>query len=320
MKINQELLVKLDKTLDFVPFVSSVTNFIDLFIKHAILPFVNEKRIQESRYFKYIKNKDTMRSSILLIPIFGNTYHVTLFIIERDVRNLGDHAYIVATIGKDEKAKLEIYKKGADQHFPKCLSNLGHLYAKGKGVDKNPEQAKKYLEEAIELGSVQAKFYLAKILLNEQKYSEIIELLHEFNNKTSLFYPLIYPKAMEMLAFCYLETNMEDKAVKILQKVDNTLSCSEPAAILLKLADKYHEGKTLISSYALPKNDKKALKLYFQVEKLCRKASQKKINAEVLYKLGHFVENGYGIKSNLDQARELYKLAEEFGYQEKCDR
>ena len=46
---------------------------------------------------------------------------------------------------------------------------LGLLYLRGKGVERNPIVAKRYLSKAAEMGNARAKCYLAELYLNQKK-------------------------------------------------------------------------------------------------------------------------------------------------------
>lgn len=58
----------LDRHLDYVPFVSTVTNLFDLFCKHVVIPKLDTK----NHFFTYLKNKNDFRCVALLIPVIGN--------------------------------------------------------------------------------------------------------------------------------------------------------------------------------------------------------------------------------------------------------
>lgn len=81
MKIADISLVEVDKFCDYIPFVSTVTNLVDLFIKTICSLVENYKGRDPTighHYFSYLQNeKKAWRSTVLLIPIFGNLYIFT---------------------------------------------------------------------------------------------------------------------------------------------------------------------------------------------------------------------------------------------------
>lgn len=66
-----DILVFIDKAADRVPFFSSITNMVDLFIK-ANMSDKAQAPSQSDRYYTHIKDKSPFRCILLLIPIFGN--------------------------------------------------------------------------------------------------------------------------------------------------------------------------------------------------------------------------------------------------------
>ncbi|MCB1111970.1 MAG: hypothetical protein H7A37_10455 [Chlamydiales bacterium] len=60
-----------DRVCDYIPIVSTASNFVDLFEKLAFKGF-DSTAIHQNRYFTYIDNKPTWRCVALLIPILGN--------------------------------------------------------------------------------------------------------------------------------------------------------------------------------------------------------------------------------------------------------
>ena len=64
--------VRLDQLSDYVPFVSTASNTINLFQK-SVYRFLPEKT-QQNPYWTHIHNKEMFRCCILLVPILGNIY------------------------------------------------------------------------------------------------------------------------------------------------------------------------------------------------------------------------------------------------------
>lgn len=74
------MLINIDVVCDYIPFVSTITNLVDLFQKTLTLPEPN--RSQENPYYTYLREKDDFRCKVLLVPIFGN-----IFIMLYDLMN-----------------------------------------------------------------------------------------------------------------------------------------------------------------------------------------------------------------------------------------
>ncbi len=71
-------LIKMDRVSDYLPFVSTVVNIVDLFLKTlcSLVENYNGKDFTvDHHYFSYLHNeKKALRCAILLIPILGNLY------------------------------------------------------------------------------------------------------------------------------------------------------------------------------------------------------------------------------------------------------
>lgn len=71
MQITENL-ISLDRTADYIPVISSVSNIVDLFLKYVVVPRISNDTVQ-NRYWTHIRNKDLYRSMILIaLPIIGN--------------------------------------------------------------------------------------------------------------------------------------------------------------------------------------------------------------------------------------------------------
>ena len=70
----EDRLVESDKIADWIPVVSTLTNFSDLLLKGA-LSLMDEERLDEvlkSHFFQHIHDKNVMRCVTLLVPVLGN--------------------------------------------------------------------------------------------------------------------------------------------------------------------------------------------------------------------------------------------------------
>ena len=70
--INNNFSVKFDNMCDYIPFVSTLSNLTDLFMKSIYLKNVGVPRDPQGYYFTHLRQKSFTRMAILLIPIFGN--------------------------------------------------------------------------------------------------------------------------------------------------------------------------------------------------------------------------------------------------------
>lgn len=62
--------------------------------------------------------------------------------------------------GYDDSQILSYYQQAAKQNDPRALYNLGMLHLEGRGVQKNLPRALEYLEQAAQLGDMEAEYKL----------------------------------------------------------------------------------------------------------------------------------------------------------------
>ncbi len=76
MKINP---IKMDRLLDRIPVLSSLSNIVALFLKYVVLPKMKEEVIKKSHYFTYLKEKNLDRMIFLtIVPIISNIVYAIL--------------------------------------------------------------------------------------------------------------------------------------------------------------------------------------------------------------------------------------------------
>jgi ankyrin repeat protein len=68
---HSKFLAAVDKVGDYIPFVSTITNLVDLFQK-AMLDLNKTEITEDQHYYVHLKKKDYVFCAILLIPVFGN--------------------------------------------------------------------------------------------------------------------------------------------------------------------------------------------------------------------------------------------------------
>ncbi len=74
MQVNTcfSVLIKIDHIADALPGGSSLTNFVDIFLKCVVLPLMSKESIAKSHYYTHLQNKSFIKCFILLIPVVGN--------------------------------------------------------------------------------------------------------------------------------------------------------------------------------------------------------------------------------------------------------
>lgn len=83
----QTALIITDEICEFIPFVSTVTSLVDLFIKYIILPQFGQTEINENHYFTHLQQKSFDRCHLLLVPFLGNiciVIYEAIFLIDSD--------------------------------------------------------------------------------------------------------------------------------------------------------------------------------------------------------------------------------------------
>ena len=69
-------------------------------------------------------------------------------------------------LSEDNAAAVEWYRASADQGYPDGQYGLGEMYAKGEGVEKNPDEALLWFTRAAENGHAQAQRVLVSAYEN----------------------------------------------------------------------------------------------------------------------------------------------------------
>lgn len=67
-----KIFISIDKTADYIPIVSTLTNLVDLFQKCVVDLCTNSETTRKSPYYTHIRDKQALRCVILLIPVIGN--------------------------------------------------------------------------------------------------------------------------------------------------------------------------------------------------------------------------------------------------------
>ena len=80
---NSPVCAKLDAYADLLPGVSTVTNLVDLFLKHVFRPCIGEAKLRESAYFKYLDKKPLWCSAVSMVPVAGNAVNIIALIASK---------------------------------------------------------------------------------------------------------------------------------------------------------------------------------------------------------------------------------------------
>jgi hypothetical protein len=57
---------------DYIPVASTAKGLVDLFTKYVVMPFKEEETIKSTRYYSHLRDSDSLRSVVILVPILGN--------------------------------------------------------------------------------------------------------------------------------------------------------------------------------------------------------------------------------------------------------
>jgi len=63
------ILVAADQFCDLIPIVHTFSNLINLFQKCAVIPFLDNETVENSRYFTYLQNKSALHCVVLAVPV-----------------------------------------------------------------------------------------------------------------------------------------------------------------------------------------------------------------------------------------------------------
>ncbi len=58
--------------LDYVPYLGTAKNIMDIFLKCTLVPLMSKETIQTHPYYTHLADKSLARCFVLLVPIFGN--------------------------------------------------------------------------------------------------------------------------------------------------------------------------------------------------------------------------------------------------------
>ncbi|MCH9633564.1 MAG: hypothetical protein S4CHLAM7_02920 [Chlamydiae bacterium] len=157
--------VKIDRYLDYVPAVSTLTNLVDIFLKCVYKPSVGESKIQSNHYFAYLNTKSISRSIILTIPILGNILIAAMdlygAIKAEEFEGLAEHLNAPHEVGN----AVRLYMQAASFGSVEARYQLGLRLLSGTGginqIDK--PMGIQNLRAAAAVGHVKAQEALASL-------------------------------------------------------------------------------------------------------------------------------------------------------------
>lgn len=139
---------------------------------------------------------------------------------------------------------INYYKKSAEHNHGNAFLNLGFIYEKGKGVEKNINQAKIYYEKALEQGNYKAREILSHLEGADDKQLNLLLIDYE-ENKNNMNYLFV-------LGTAYLKTKNYKKAIEHYKR-SLGLGCEKTKLQLAK-------------TYFFNKNYEEAVELYHELE------------------------------------------------------
>jgi len=115
------LLTHTDMFFDYVPFISTATNLIDIFQKCVVIPLLDREFVEENHYLSHLKSKSYLRCVFLLVPILGNLIIIGVDSVSnrRDLEELNDNLEVLA---EETLKNIELREKHAE--LKSTLSNL----------------------------------------------------------------------------------------------------------------------------------------------------------------------------------------------------
>jgi hypothetical protein len=147
--------VNLDRYLDYVPVLSTITNLIDIFLKYVVQPRMDETDLQTNHYLTYLDTKKLSRCLILTIPLFGNIIIAVLDIYGAfQAEQLEEDATLLYSLGGLDKLRaVGLFLNAADNYSSsESYYWYGiHLLHHVTNID-TLNRGKKYLRMSASLG------------------------------------------------------------------------------------------------------------------------------------------------------------------------
>ena len=95
------IFVKADNACDYIPVISTFSNLADLIQKYVIQYRIDQPTIDKNNYYTHLTEKETWRSTLLLIPGIGNLIIAIYDLTQRKYDNIN---FMLAAVRKDGMA------------------------------------------------------------------------------------------------------------------------------------------------------------------------------------------------------------------------
>ncbi len=244
--------------------IEPVNKKLDIKIANAYLNIVNPPQIvKAATIYKFYADQNDTYAQYKLAQIYKKYNLKEALLWLKKATQAGykraeiEYARLVlkGLVNGDKKKALQIILNSLNKNNPADLILLGDLYAKGIGVEFNPQKAEYYYNQAIEKKGYSAYLRLAFLY---QK----LDILNKYKDKIINFYKLAIeynvPKAKYLLAKYYVKIGDNKKALELLKQIDYKKYPDYPYLMYkvtgnikyLKLAVKQNIGKALLD-YAI---------------------------------------------------------------------
>ncbi|WP_077928853.1 tetratricopeptide repeat protein [Wohlfahrtiimonas populi] len=243
-------------------------------------------------------------------------------------------------VPQDITYAVELYKKAAELGDEVAQYNLGRAYRDGRGVERNPQLARTWLEKSLAQGYADASLPLAKLLLQDENNSNLLEAQQLIKNipveeQNSIdyyslmgdYYARLGKSAEDQYSSAYQwyskaadqgDSYAYFKLAELLRQGLGVEKDFDQAIMMYQIADS-HEGSraniTLAYLYLFnqdfPKNYDHAIEI-LQSPKYVR-------DKIALYYLSFVYQRGLGVAQDKVRAQQLVKQSCQLGHQEACN-
>lgn len=195
------------------------------------------------------------------------------------------------------------YKLSAEKGNAYSMTQLGMMYKNGQGVEKNNEEAIKWLEKAKVKKYGKACYYLGKYYEEIEDFKNAIEnyqIAENFNYKDAY---LSLGKLYEEGKGCDKEYFKAESEYKTALNKGVSEAKKHLAYLSIKIGDHFSSKR----------NNEKALEYYKQAIKYFKELADKN-DKEALFELGRIYEYGKGVKKSKATAENYYSKSATLGY------
>jgi TonB family protein len=221
-----------------------------------------------------------------------------------------------------QKEKLQQARDGAARGDAESTYKLGLYYLNGQGVERDPVEARKWVQQAAEQGWVPAQVAMAMMIMPQGPGGDPEEAVGWFRRAAEQGSPV----GQYMLAGFLLHQGKQDEALPLLRQAaqqDSAKAQAMLAVILMRSggADDLAEAVTLLNKGAA-QNDPDAMTELGMCYETGRGVTQDAVQAAALYKraavegnvraqiyLARLYETGKGVPQDAAKAQELRLMA-----------